>query len=72
MTKLEASDIKISQTEEFCEACQIGMATELSHRAKDHEQIYVERTSGLRKGLSHSDLMGPIESSLSGCQYILT
>ena len=72
MTKLEASDIKISQNGEFCEDCQIGKATKLPLRAKDQEQIDVERASGLRKGVIHSDLMGPIESSLGGCQYVLT
>ena len=32
----------------------------------------MERASGLRKGVNYSDLMGPIESSPGGCQYVLT
>lgn len=56
----------------FCEDCQISKATKLPHKAKDQEQIDLERASGLRKGFFHSDLMGPLESSLGGCRYILT
>ena len=36
MNKLETSDIKINQNGEFCEDCQIGKATKLPHKAKDH------------------------------------
>ena len=72
MNKLEASYIKINQNGEFCEDCQIDKATKLPHQAKNQEQIDEERASGLRKGVIHSDLMGPVESSLGGCRYVLT
>ena len=72
MTKLEASDIRISQTGEFCEECTIAKATKQPHKKKEQEKIEEERVSGLKKGVIHSDLMGPIEASLGGCRYILT
>ena len=46
---MEASYVKINQNEEFCEACLIGKATKLPHKAKDQEQIDKERASGVRK-----------------------
>lgn len=71
MTKLEASDITISQTGEFCEECTIAKATKQTHKGKEQEKIDEERASRLKKGVIHSDL-GPMEASLGDCRYILT
>lgn len=73
MDKLKPTDIKISPNKEFCEECQLCKAHKLPHKRKSQEKIDEERRTGIRKGVIHSDLMGPMKTkSLSGCRYILT
>ena len=67
-----SSDVKLNQNAEDCEECQLGKAKKLPHREKEQQIINEERASGSRKGVIHSDLMGPVKSSLGGCQYVLT
>ena len=73
MSKLKPFDVEISQKEKSCEACCLCKARKQPHIGKDQARIDEERIAGLRKGVIHSDLMGPIKiKTLSGCQYVLT
>ena len=74
MKKLVSSDIKSTPlNEEFCENCHLCKAKKLPHKHKLQNDINEERQNGLRKGVIHSDLMGPMKTtSMSGCRYVLT
>ncbi len=68
MSKLNES---LPTKEVFCEECHLNKAKKLPHRAKSQHKINEERIAGSRNAI-HSDLMGPIKSSLGGCRYVLT
>ena len=73
MNKLDFGDMKIKHNECFCEDCSLCKATKLPHKEKPQKEIDEERNKGLRKGVIHSDLMGPMRTnSLSECRYVLT
>ena len=80
MRKLESCDIKLNHNEIFCEDCHLCKAKKLVHKIKPQSVINEERTNGVRKGVIHSDIMGPIKKQSlwdfmklqSGCRYVLT
>ena len=75
MRKLESCDFKIKHNEIFCEDCHICKAKKLVHKIKPQSVINEERTNGVRKGVIHSDIMGPIKKKslqICWCRYVLT
>jgi hypothetical protein len=73
MKMLKLDNIKLNYEKQFCEDCHLCKATKLSHTSKTQDQIDNERLIGIRKGVIHSDLMGPMNQvSQSGCKYVLT
>ena len=55
-------DLYVPESEKSCEACDLSKATKLPHTDKPQSIIDEEREKSLRKGLIHSDVMGPIKS----------
>ena len=73
MSKFDPKDIKFSEEGTVCEDCNLSKAKKLPHKEKPQSTINEERSNGVRKGIIHSDLMGPIKNkSLSHCKYVLT
>ena len=73
MSKLKSSDTEQPTERVFCEDCQLCKAKKLPHKTKSQSIINEEKISGIRKGVIHSDLMGPMKiKSLSGSRYVLT
>ena len=58
---------------DFCETCALCKATALPHHSKSLEEKFIEKNEMVKKGVVHSDLMGPIRiASKSGFRWILT
>ncbi len=73
MNKLNPIDVEILNNETTCEACCLCKARKQPHIKKDQARIDEERLAGLKIGVIHSDLMGPMKTkTLSGCRYVLT
>ncbi len=73
MSKLNSKEFTNSTETESCEECNLSKATKLPHIKKTQDIIDQERKKGSRKGVIHSDLMGPMRhKSLSGSRYVLT
>lgn len=62
-----------SKTNHFCEECHLCKSKKFPHKEKSQKLIDEEKNSGMKEGVIHSDLMGPMrKNSMSGCRYVLT
>jgi hypothetical protein len=58
---------------DFCEVCRLCKSSAKPHFAKTTDELLAEKETGRKKGVVHSDLMGPINiPSKSGYKWILT
>ena len=73
MSKLNSNDTVQPTEQVFFEDCLLCKATKFPHKEKSQKLINEEKASGMRKGVIHSDLMGPMKvKSISGSRYVLT
>ncbi len=73
MNKLIPENAELKHGKPFCEDCHLCKAKKLPHKEKPQKCVDEEKRTGTRKGVIHSDLMGPIKNtSLGGCRYVLT
>ena len=63
MRKLDSSDFKLNANKTFCEDCHLCKATKLPHYEKPQNIINEERENGSRRGVIHSDMMGPMKTT---------
>ena len=56
------TNLDVPESVKSCEEFDLSKATKLPHTDKPQSIIDEEREKSLRKGLIHSDVMGPIKS----------
>ena len=62
MNQIDIGDKEINNRRYFCEECHLCKAKKLPHKEKPQELIDEEKRVGIRKGVIHSKLLGPLRN----------